>query len=299
MEGFSPHFAAFFGLSPLYVEAHSDRGLAQTRHVVKTTRKPTTTTPTTPADFCSRLTSRLTSAQVTSGRAICERITGAAMRRWERRLRSRAKHERLSIAMALAEKLHHSAQTVMEQHDAPRGQAMASAAGEGEEYKKNALYKALRGQKTPLPGMRTVSTAPVPQVALSDLGGEVVHDATMVDFLVRQTLLKREEEKRKEKEKVKEQEAVWFVMRDERSVQIIAQFRVNDDCDFDTTGSWAAHSDTGAARALWVAQLHTERGDLFLKEVFKCACAIELVVDVLSIREPDVVDLWRVRQVRG
>ena len=99
--------------------------------------------------------------------------------------------------MALAEKLHHSAQKVVEQHVVPREQKTASAR-EGEECKKNALYEALRGQKTPT---RTVSAGPVPQVVLPDLGGEVVHDATLVAFLVSQTLLEREEEKRKEKEK--------------------------------------------------------------------------------------------------
>ena len=113
---------------------------------------------------------------------MCERVTGAAARRRERRLRSWAKHERLSIAMALAEKLHHSVQKVVEQHAVPREQKTASAS-EGEEYRKNALYEAPRGQKTPLPGTRTVSTAPVPQVVLTDLGGEVVHDATLVAFL--------------------------------------------------------------------------------------------------------------------
>ena len=127
------------------------------------------------------------------------RVSGAAMRRRERRLRSWAKHERLSIAMALAEKLHHSVQPVMEQYVVPRELKTASAR-EGEEYKKNALYEALRGQKTPLPGVRTVSTAPVPQVALPDLGGDVVHDDTLVAFLVRQTLLEKDEEKRKEEE---------------------------------------------------------------------------------------------------
>ena len=126
----------------------------------------------------------------------CHGERAGAARRRERRLRSWAKHERLSVAMALAEKLHHSAQKVVEQHVVPREQKTASAR-EGEEYKKKALYEAPRGQKTPLPGTRTVSTAPVPQVVLPDLGGEVVHDATLVAFLVRQTLLEREEEKRK------------------------------------------------------------------------------------------------------
>ena len=36
--------------------------------------------------------------------------TGSARRRRERRLRSMLRHERMSVAMALAEKLHHSAQ---------------------------------------------------------------------------------------------------------------------------------------------------------------------------------------------
>ena len=55
--------------------------------------------------------------------------TGSARRRRERRLRSWAKHERLSVAMALAEKLHHSANRTVspkkddvEQHHALRGQ---------------------------------------------------------------------------------------------------------------------------------------------------------------------------------
>ena len=54
-------------------------------------------------------------------------------------------------------------------------------------------------QKTPLPGLRTVSTQ-----ALPFLGGDVVHNETLIVFLVRQTLLEREVEK--VKVKVKEQE---------------------------------------------------------------------------------------------
>ena len=95
------------------------------------------------------------------------RVTGAAMRRQERRLCSWANHERLSIAMALAEKLHHSAQKVMEQHVFPREQEKASA-GEGEEYEKNALYAAIgdrrllsrgRGQRATLLCRRRASLA--------------------------------------------------------------------------------------------------------------------------------------------
>ena len=66
--------------------------------------------------------------------------TSTARRRRERRLRSWAKQERLSVAMALAEKLHHSAnRTVLPKkeevghHYAPRGQKPARA-GPGTQY---------------------------------------------------------------------------------------------------------------------------------------------------------------------
>ena len=49
--------------------------------------------------------------------------TGSARRRRERRLRSMLRHERMSVAMALAESTHYSA---------PRGQKMARAGGERE-----------------------------------------------------------------------------------------------------------------------------------------------------------------------
>ena len=61
--------------------------------------------------------------------------TGSACRRRERRLRSWAEHERLSVAMALAVKLHHSANRAdlpkeeVEQHYALRGQKPARAVG--------------------------------------------------------------------------------------------------------------------------------------------------------------------------
>ena len=65
--------------------------------------------------------------------------TSSARRRRERRLRLWAKHERLSVAMALAEKFHHSTnRTVLpkeevEQHYAPRGQKPART-GSGTQY---------------------------------------------------------------------------------------------------------------------------------------------------------------------
>ena len=66
--------------------------------------------------------------------------TSSARRRRERRLRSWAKHERLSVAMATAEKLHHSANRTalskeeeVEQDYALRGQKPARA-GPGMQY---------------------------------------------------------------------------------------------------------------------------------------------------------------------
>ena len=58
------------------------------------------------------------------------RVAGAAMRRRERRLRSWAKHERMTVAMALAENLHHSRQKVEgDEHDGPRAQKTARVTG--------------------------------------------------------------------------------------------------------------------------------------------------------------------------
>ena len=64
--------------------------------------------------------------------------TGSARRRRERRLRSMLRHERMSVATALAEKLHHSACRSVplmeelvehEKHNALRGQKTASGRG--------------------------------------------------------------------------------------------------------------------------------------------------------------------------
>ena len=90
------------------------------------------------------------------------------MRRRQRRLRSMLRHERQSIAMALAERLHHSANVTdlrhkeeVEQHAAPRGPKTARA--EVEEVV-NATHDALRGQNTPLPGVRPgILAEPGPQ----------------------------------------------------------------------------------------------------------------------------------------
>ena len=68
-----------------------------------------------------------------------ERVTtGSARRRRERRLRSMLRHERMSVAMALAEKLHHSAYRSVplkeelvehEKYDAPTGPEDSQRAG--------------------------------------------------------------------------------------------------------------------------------------------------------------------------
>ena len=73
---------------------------------------------------------------------------GAARRRRERQLRSFLRHEELSVKMALAQALHHSAQRVEgEQHYAPRR------------------------QKPPLPGKRPgLPPEPEPQVRAATVG---------------------------------------------------------------------------------------------------------------------------------
>ena len=75
-----------------------------------------------------------------------EFAVGAAMRRRQRRLRSWLRHERMTVAMTLAELTHHTA---------PRGLKMARV-GEGVE---NATCDGLRAQKFPLSGERPVILA--------------------------------------------------------------------------------------------------------------------------------------------
>ena len=92
--------------------------------------------------------------------------------RWQRRrLRSWAKHERLSVAMALAAKRHHSAQKVIEQHVVPQDQQMASAV-EVEAHEQN---NAPRGQTQPPLGARP---APLSQVAGPQWSDRTVRHST-------------------------------------------------------------------------------------------------------------------------
>ena len=88
--------------------------------------------------------------------------TGAAMRRRQRRLRAWARHERLSIAMALATVEHHSSGPTA--NAAPRGQTTSTSAREGEVREQ---HHGLRAQKRPLPGMRPAPLLEVlPQVGV-------------------------------------------------------------------------------------------------------------------------------------
>ena len=91
--------------------------------------------------------------------------TGAARRRRERRLRSWWRHERMSIAMALATVEHHSYGPTA--NDALRGQRTVTRAGEGEVREE---HQALRGQTRLLPGTR-----PAPLVEVQPEGAMVQH----------------------------------------------------------------------------------------------------------------------------
>ena len=126
---------------------------------------------------------------------------GAAKRRRERRLRQWHRHERMTVAMAVAEATHHSA---------PRRQKTATAIREVEEQ---ATHGGLRAQTAPPPGMRPgILPEPGPQrsdrclrrsarntplLAMPSLAGGDGADDTAVAFLVRR------EEKRKEEEEVR------------------------------------------------------------------------------------------------
>ena len=70
------------------------------------------------------------------------------MRRRQRRLRAWARHERLSIAMALATVEHHSYGPTS--NAAPRGQTTGTSAREGEVREQ---HFGLRAKKRPLPGL--------------------------------------------------------------------------------------------------------------------------------------------------
>ena len=147
--------------------------------------------------------------------------TGAAKRRRERRLRQWQRHERITVAMALAGATHHAA---------PRRQKPVSAIREVEEQ---VSHVGLREQKTPPPGERPgilpeplpqrsdrsrrhFSGDGLPQLAMPSLvgaAGEAV-DAAALAFLLSQSLAAKEhEDQKKRQERAKEAVKAWKVRR--------------------------------------------------------------------------------------
>ena len=126
---------------------------------------------------------------------------GSACRRRERRLRSMLRHERQSIAMALAVALHHSA-----------GPSTKKVVGrrEGKDEVEYEKYVCLRAQKTPLPGKRPgVPTEPEAQVGAVTAGylaapGPLLSapvlaavDQSTATYLLQAALLKKRKRRRK------------------------------------------------------------------------------------------------------
>ena len=147
---------------------------------------------------------------------------GAARRRRERQLRSFLRHEELSVKMALARALHHSAQ--------PAGPVV----GGPEEEVVQGAHGALRGQKTPPPGTQPATLRePGLQLAvehaacpcssgvppLPALGGDCSLDDVAVQFLVAQTLLEREQKALA----VKEEEEVLLADLDKREQKLLEE----------------------------------------------------------------------------
>ena len=123
--------------------------------------------------------------------------TGAAKRRRERRLRQWQRHERMTVAMAVAEATHHSA---------PRRQKTATAIWEeveqdtydAEYYGHRTLHLRGRGREScRIPGRRVsrqsrsvtwMAGAPSLTVVLVS---DMMHDDVTVQFLLQQSLLPR------------------------------------------------------------------------------------------------------------
>ena len=120
---------------------------------------------------------------------------GAAKRRRERPLRSWAKHERQTVAMALAEALHHSAPR---RPKTARAGVRPGVLEDLEPRRETELvsYAALRGPKPPSPGVPSVAA---PLLAAPAADGV---DEAALSFLQRRAL----EDKRKEEQLAKEKE---------------------------------------------------------------------------------------------
>ena len=134
---------------------------------------------------------------------------GSARRRRERRF------EQASVSAAVVSALHHSSDVGPVLYEALRGHKKTTE-GEVEEHE---THDDLRAQTAPSPGMRLGilpepgpqrsdhclrrSAGDTPLLAVPSLAGGDGADDTAVAFLVRQSLLEREEEKRKEEEEVR------------------------------------------------------------------------------------------------
>ena len=125
----------------------------------------------------------------------------SARRRRERRLRSWLRHERTTVAAALAEALHHSAPKVgAVPNNAPRSQKTARASGEHPGVLKEPEVQAAAV------GYVAVST---PLLVVASLaGGDEVDATTTTKYLLKCALRKRkeEEEERRRKEKKEHEE---------------------------------------------------------------------------------------------
>ena len=147
----------------------------------KQQQQQTTTTQAVFPQGCPVLCANCENSFMLSNMAV-DSAPGAAMRRRQRKLRQFLRHERLSVAMALAEFTHHTA---------PRRPTMARARGEESDEMNNAM-----GQKTPLP--RAASTVyfsldddgdvlaarPVPLVEVRPLPVAQRHAAAHVEDIV-------------------------------------------------------------------------------------------------------------------
>ena len=120
---------------------------------------------------------------------------GAAKRRRERRLRSWAKHERQTVAMALAEALHHSAPRRPKTARAGVRPGVLEDPGPRRETE-HEQHAALRGPKPPSPGVPSLAM-PV----LAGTAGEAV-DRTALSYLLQQSLAATKEEEKEERKLV-------------------------------------------------------------------------------------------------
>ena len=151
-----------------------------------------------------------------------ERGSGAALRRRERRQRAWQRHVRTAVQLALAAKLHHSANKV-EPHDALRGQEKRA----GREEAGLETHSGLRAP-TPLPPeMRPAPLSEVagaqrcdrtvrgtslgaPSLAAPQLAANETLDSAALSFLLNRALEEKEKEEeervKREEEQVKRQE---------------------------------------------------------------------------------------------